>query len=369
MNQVTSTITLILLLLTFVNQGYSQDNSSISLTSKLSLKGYIEAYYGYDFSPPENNRRPDFLNNHTQHNKFSVNTGILGLNYEGTFLRSNLSFILGSYQKQNLANEPKFLNHVYEMNVGFKLLKNHELWLDFGIMESNMGFESIRGIESYTLSRSLMAESSPYYLNAAKLSFITVNKKWDFEVLFSNGWNQMVDGYPSFGHTVKYKPNENLLINSSSFIGRVQLPGIVPMLTRREFRILHDLYAKYEKGKIGIIGGVDFGFDQLVENTADNGSWVGATGIFQYRFHPNWAASFRAEYFLDPSNSVASMQDVKGFENIGASLNIDYHWGKIAMVRIEGRLLSGKEEHYLIDSAPSRNNIYAGASLILSLWR
>ena len=79
-----------------VNQAYSQDKNQIHITPALSVKGYLEAYYGYDFSPPKNNQRPDVLYNHTNHNKFSVNAGMLGLKYEGNFLRSDVSFILGS---------------------------------------------------------------------------------------------------------------------------------------------------------------------------------------------------------------------------------------------------------------------------------
>jgi|SRR5690554_677697 len=369
MNYFTSSITLTVLLLPFVNQLKTQEDNSFPMTKKLSVKGYIEAYYAYDFSPPENNLRPDVLYNFTNHNQFSINTGIIGLNYKGRFFRSDVSFILGSYTKQNLADEPKFFKHIYEANIGVKLLKDHDFWLDIGIMESNIGFESAIGTECFTLSRSLMAESSPYYLNAAKLSYIPKNEKWEFEVLFSKGWQQMIDGYPSFGHTVKYKANKNWLINSSSFAGKVKLPGIVPMLTRREFRFFHNLYAKYEKGKFGVIAGIDFGVDQLVENHADKGSWTGAIGVFRYQFHKNWSASIRGEYFLDPSNSVTSLENTDGFENFGASLNIDCHLGKIFMIRAEARMLAGKEQYYVLNNVPSNSNFYAGVAASVNLWK
>ena len=38
-----------------------------------------------------------------------------------------------------------------------------------------------------------MAESSPYYLNAEKLRYTTKIKKWEIELLLSNGWQQMVN--------------------------------------------------------------------------------------------------------------------------------------------------------------------------------
>ncbi|WP_165779211.1 outer membrane beta-barrel protein [Brumimicrobium salinarum] len=364
----TYTTTLIIVLLLFANKLISQEKRNVSITSELQLKAYFEAYYGYDFGKPENQKRPAVFYNFTDHNQFSLNTGMIGLNYSGKRIRSNLSFILGSYAQENLSGEPKVFNHIYEANLGVKLLKKHEFWLDVGIMESNLGFESAMSANCYTLTRTLLAESSPFYLNAAKLSYLTQNNKWEFEFLFSNGWQQMVHGYPSFGHTVKYKPNENWLINSSSFLGRVKLPGAVPLLTRKEYRIFHNFYAKYEKDKIGIIGGIDFGVDQLVENNNDLGSWVGIAGIFRYQFHKNWSATIRGEYYLDPSNSVAQLQNIDGLESFGGSLNVDCHLGEIFMIRVEGRILSAKKQVFELKDSPSNHNLYVGVSGIIDLW-
>ncbi|RYM34597.1 porin [Brumimicrobium glaciale] len=362
-------LTLHIVILITSNQLIAQNSNSINITPKLALNAYLETYYGYDFAQPENNRRPTVLYNFTDHNKININTGIIGIDYRGTYFRSTLSFIGGTYANENLAGEPKFFNHVYEAKFGVKLLKNHALWFDFGIMESNIGFENVRSNECFTLTRSLMAEGSPYYLTAAKLGYTTKNKKWEMELLFSNGWQQMVNGFPSVGHTLKYKPKDDWLINSSSFIGRVKLPGIVPILTREEFRIFHNLYAKYENNKYGFIAGFDFGIDQLVENRDDVGSWMSTTAVFKYKFNKRWSSAVRAEYFLDPSNSVAKIDNIYGFENFGTSLNIDYQIGGAILLRVEGRMLAGKEAYYMMNDLPSKSNFYLGGAVVISMWK
>ncbi|WP_107038199.1 outer membrane beta-barrel protein [Brumimicrobium mesophilum] len=359
-----TTITLIV-----VGQTFAQNSNGINITPKLALNAYLETYYAYDFGQPENNRRPSTLYNFTDHNSIDINTGIIGLNYRGNKFRTSISFVGGTYANENMATEPKFFKNIYEANFGIKLSKKHDLWFDFGIMESNAGFESARSSECYTLSRSLLAESSPYYLNAAKLGYKTKNKKWEMELIFSNGWQQMVNGFPSIGHTLIYKPNDYWKINSSSFLGRVKLEGAVPILTREEFRIFHNFYAKYEKEKYGFILGIDYGVDQLVENREDLGSWVGAAAVFRYKFNKKWASAVRTEYFLDPSNSVTGINNISGFENFGASLNVDYQCINSILIRAEGRMFTGKEEYYSINDLPSRSNFYLGIAVSFRIWK
>jgi len=369
MNRKYLTYTLIALSLMFINQTFAQDSNSVNITPKLAINAYLEAYYGYDFSSPESNRRPGVLYNYTDHDKLNINAGIIGLAYRRTHFRSSIAFIGGTYADENLAGEPKLFNHIYEANFGVKLSKKHDLWIDFGIMESNLGFENVRSNECFILTRSLLAESSPYYLNAAKLGYTSKNKKWELDLLFSNGWQQMINGFPSVGHSVKYKPNDKWEINSNSFAGRVLLPGIVPVLTRKEFRFFHNFYAKYENEKIGLIAGIDFGLDQLVENRNDIGSWMGAIAVFKYEFNSRWSTAVRGEFFLDPNNSVTKLENIDGFENFGATLNINYQLAGAILLRIEGRILTGKEQYYLLNDLASNSNFYLGCAASVSLWK
>lgn len=366
-NALSSTLFAVVLL--FGNQLFSQASNSINITPKLAINAYLETYYGFDFAQPSNDERPSFLYNFTDHNQININSAIGGIDYKRNRFKGNLLFMGGTYVKQNSAHEPSIFKHIYEATLGFKILKKHDLWFEFGIMESNLGFENVRSRECLTLTRSLLAESSPYYLNAAKLGFTTSNKKWEIELLFSNGWQQMIHGYPSFGHTLIYTPNEKWKFNSSSFIGRVDLEGAVPALSRVENRFFHNFYAKYSKEKSNIIAGIDFGVDQLVKDPNDIGSWLGAIAVYQYDFNKRWNAAARVEYFLDPNNSVAITEENDGFENVGASLNIDYQPGRAFLLRLEGRLLSGADPYYSYNNQKSKKNFSIVSALIISLWK
>ena len=47
-----------------------EDSTALTTTNPLTISGYIEGYYCYDFNKPENNSRPAFLYNFNRHNEF-----------------------------------------------------------------------------------------------------------------------------------------------------------------------------------------------------------------------------------------------------------------------------------------------------------
>lgn len=58
-------------------------------------------------------------------------------------------------------------------------------------MPSHLGFESAVGIDCWNLTRSILAENSPYYETGIKLNY--TNKKQDLYIAFHllNGWQKI----------------------------------------------------------------------------------------------------------------------------------------------------------------------------------
>ena len=69
----------------------------------------------------------------------------------------------GTYMNANYAAEPEYLKNIYEANAGIKISKNENLWIDVGILPSHIGFETAIRKDNWTLTRSMVAENSPYY--------------------------------------------------------------------------------------------------------------------------------------------------------------------------------------------------------------
>lgn len=91
----------------------------------------------------------------------------------------------------NYAEEPDLWQFVPEANVGIHLKKKNNLWLDIGIMQSHLGFESAKSSDCWALSRSMAAENSSYFETGAQLGYTIKNEKWNFAVLALNGWQNI----------------------------------------------------------------------------------------------------------------------------------------------------------------------------------
>jgi murein tripeptide amidase MpaA len=157
----------LLFILSLPFQSFSQNDS----LKKLTMSGYGELYYSYDFSNPQNHEKENFLYNHKRHNEVNVNLLYVKASYLENNYRANLGFMAGNYAQYNLATEPDWAQFIYEANIGWKVSKKQNIWLDAGIMPSHIGFESAVSADCWTLTRSLLAENSPYYESGIKLYF------------------------------------------------------------------------------------------------------------------------------------------------------------------------------------------------------
>ena len=216
-----------------------------------------------------------------------------------------------------------------------KLSKKQNLWLDAGIMPSHIGFESAIGADCWTLSRSLVAENSPYFETGTKLSFLNKKGNWTMAAMLLNSWQRThrPDGYqkPAVGLQLNYKPTDQLTLNYSNFIGSDKPDDAV---TRR---IYHDFYAIWEAGSVGIIAGCDVGSEEGI------GEWVAPVLVLRTSFSEKWRLAGRLEYFHDPRQVLVSTGTKNGFRTMGYSVNFDFSVTKKALLRFEGRSLSSKD--------------------------
>jgi hypothetical protein len=135
--------------------------------NNLTISGYIEPYYSYDFGNPNDHNRVGFNYSHQRHNEVNINLGYIKAAYQTDNVRANLAMAAGTYMNANYAAEPGVLKNLYEANVGVKISKNKNLWIDAGIMPSHIGFESAVGKDNWTVTRGIYAENSPYFVCVA----------------------------------------------------------------------------------------------------------------------------------------------------------------------------------------------------------
>ena len=331
----------------------------------LTISGYLETYYNYDFGKPENNTRPKFIYSHNRHNEVSLNLGFIKAAYLTSNVRGKLAFMTGSYTNANLANEPGVLKNIFEANAGFKLSKTKNLWVDAGIFASHIGFESAIGKDCWNLTRSILADNSPYFESGAKISYTSNNEKWFVSGLLLNGWQriQRIDGNstPAFGHQLTFKPSSKVTLNGSSFIGSNK-PD-----TAKQMRFFHNFYGIFQLSeKIGLTFGFDIGAEQKAKGSSDYNSWYSHVAILKFAASDKISISARGEYYNDSKGVIIATGTPNGFQTLGYSLNLDYQIANNIVWRVEGRTFSSKDEIFSLDDKPSKTNIFATTALAIS---
>ena len=334
-------------------------------TSTLILSGYAEAYYAYDFNMPPDHNRPSFLYSHNRHNEFNLNLGFLKASYAAEKVRASLSIGIGTYMNANYATEPGVLKNLYEANIGISLSKKKNLWVDAGVFPSHIGFESAVSKDCWALTRSVLAENSPYYESGAKVTYITKDSKWLLSALVLNGWQRITrtDGNntPAFGTQVTFTPSERVTLNYSTFAGNDKPNEI------RQMRYFHNLYGIFHfPEKFHLTAGFDYGMEQTSTGSNEYNKWYSPVLIARYLFNDKWSITARGEFYSDIHGVIIPTGTENGFQTSGYSINLDYHLGENAIWRIEGRILGSKDDIFLKDNTPVNSNMCMTTSLAVS---
>jgi hypothetical protein len=340
-------------------------SQSDSTKSNLLVSGYLETYYSYDFSNPSNHTKPDFIYSFNRHNEFNLNLGFIKANYESKNLKANLAFMTGTYSNANLSSEFGVFKNIYEANVDVKISKIKKLFVTAGIFPSHIGFESAVGKDCWNLTRSILADNSPYYESGAKLSFTSKNDKWFLSALILNGWQRIsrVDGNntPAFGHQITYKPSDKIIVNSSSFIGNTFPDNI------RQMRYFHNFYTQYLiNKKLGFIFGFDFGVQQKSKGNLRYNNWYSPVLIAKYSPNSKISIAARGEYYSDENQVIITTNTKNGFQTFGYSLNLDYNLSENVVWRLEGKGYSSRDKLFLLDKNASNFNYCLSTALAIS---
>lgn len=307
----------------------------------LTVYGFIDAYYGYDFRHANTHDRPGFLYSHDRQNEFTVNNALVGLRYQTDKVRGAVGLHAGSYVSANYAAEDPVFKHIYEAYAGFRPFK--KAWLDAGIFSSHIGFESAISKDNWTLTRSLMAENSPYYEAGVRFTY-EVAPQLTLTALALNGWQNIRENNQAkaVGTQIQWRPTDKLLLNSSGFYGNEQPTDLVKR--RRYFHNFYVSYTATERLALALV--FDVGKQEQATRGSKADTWHTGAAFVRYQLADNWAAAARVEYYnadhgvlINSSAPAVTDADVK---LKGASLNLDYAPTRNVLFRVEGRLLDAK---------------------------
>jgi hypothetical protein len=340
-DQITVKPVLLIPAMVFVNFTIAQDSVH---NHELSWNINLETYYSFDFNRPADHQKPSFLYNHSRHNEVNINLALASIFYQSERLRARFGLMAGTYPEENLALEPSLLKNIYEATAGVKLSKKKELWLEAGIFSSHIGFETAISKNCWTVTRSLLAENSPYYETGVKGSYSSGNGKWFLSALVLNGWQRIkradANNTIATGGQVTYTPSQKFSVNSSSFIGNDKPDSA------RMWRYFHNLYGSLQLSKgLQMIFGFDYGMEQKEKKSPAFNKWFSPVLMIRYQ-KGEWAIAGRAEYYCDKNGVIIPLVNTQPFQMQGYSLNVDRNFGKTGVFRLEARYFKNSGPYF-----------------------
>ncbi len=318
--------------------------------------GYTGVYYGYDFNVPRTRVRPGFVYSENRHNEVSINIALLGARFANDYVRGTFAIQTGTYPDYNYASEPEVFKHIYEAYAGVRL--RPRLWLDAGVFVSHIGLEGPISRDDLTLTRSILADNSPYYEAGAKLTYDTPDGHWTLVALVLNGWQVIRDNNEnmSTGWQVQWKPTTRWVVNSSSYAG--EGPN-QPDSVGRQLRYFHNLYATFQAtSRLRLAASADAGTQRRLGRDGYD-HWQGAAVLFSQRLSARTALNGRVEMFRDPGHVLiprARLRPEAGFTTGAASVGVDYFPIPRCVVRLEGKAYRARQAVFERDGRAVRTD-------------
>lgn len=317
-------------------------SSSGEQIGKLTIGAYIDAYFGYDFSRPETGQIPYFVSMN-RHNEASINLAFLDVRYNSERIRGRFVPGFGTYMNSNYQGESGSLKNLVEANVGYKMFKDKEIWVDFGILGSPYTNESAVSRDHLMYTRSFAPEYVPYYLSGAKIS-MPISEKFTAYLYLLNGWQQIRDQNrgKSIGTQLEFRPNAKNLFNWNTYLGderNKEKPD-------DRLRLFSDLYWIYKSG-----GNWDFtsciygGFqNNLDERFNKKVFWWQYNFIARYSFSDKASLSGSLEYFSDPNAIQITSETIQSeIQVFSKGICFNFNPESNLTLRLEARYFKARE--------------------------
>jgi hypothetical protein len=332
-------------------------NTDTSQRPTITLEGYVDTYFAFDLNQPKDANRPYFVSQARQ-NEFNVNLAYLSLKYTSERVRASFIPGFGTYMNANYAAERLTLRNLLEANVGLRLSKAKNMWLDMGVIGSPYTNENAFSLDQINLSRSFAPEYVPYYLTGAKLTW-PLGTRTTLYLYYLNGWQVIEDvNTPlSAGTQLEIKPSDRVTINWNTYIGNEQSANA----PNYDMRYFTDVYAIWNAtAALTLTSCAYIGWQERRNNSVSTYSpWWQINAAARYALTEKHSLSGRIEYFDDDESVfIAPITGVNGFNcsSLTAGYNLQVH--QQAMFRVEARYFQSERDIFFNDRSEASNHAF-----------
>jgi hypothetical protein len=329
----------------------TMDTTSFAARGKVTVGGYIDTYYAYNFNNPAGKDQPYFVSM-ARDKEVNINLAYIDVKYSSSRIRARFVPGFGTYVNANYAAENATLKNIIEASAGIKIAKDKEVWIDAGVFGSPYTNESAISKDHLAYTRSFAPEYVPYYLSGVKVT-APLSHKINLYVYLLNGWQQIIDQNKtmSVGTQLEIRPGDNLLINWDTYVGDERSAADTTVGPR----YFTDLYFIYNNGKFSATSCFYVGAQRQAEKR--DGVWWTANFIARYNVTEKLSVTGRIEHFNDKrSVQIVPITAVSGFRSSSSSLGLNYKLADNVLLRLEGRTFFSDKEVYSRDGAPAKTS-------------
>ena len=336
---------LLLLPMMAMAQGTPSPSALPDTMTKVTVGGFVDAYYAFDFNQPASFDRA-FTTQPARHDEFNVNLAFVEARLDAQRMRGRVAFQVGTSVQANYSNEPRngvisgpeLSRFVQEAVVGTRLTDN--LWIDGGIFLSHIGMEGFVSRDNPMYTRSLVADYSPYYESGVKATWQATST---VSALFTvvNGWQNIseTNSAKSVGVRVDYSPSSVTTLSYFNYLGDEARDSA----SHRQMRLYNGVgFRSALSPRFLVMGEVDYGAQGRASGTGTS-TWHGGMLTGRYQATATAALVGRVESFADRDQVIAVTSVAAGLSANGVSLGIDVTPQPRVLWRSEFRGLLGKD--------------------------
>ena len=261
-------------------------------------------------------------------------------------------------------------NFVQEANIGVRLCKN--FWIDGGFFRTHVGTEGLFPKENITSSVAVPTYFEPYYEAGFRFNYSPTDKLALYLYLL-NGYNLYEDNnkHKSAGILATYSFNEHLTIGYDNYIGDDTPLGD----TTDHLRFYNNAFINFEKNKLKIVGGVDFGIQQNSALTDPDKSASMVSGLLAARYMLTGMFDIyaRAEIFDDPDGFLSgviidSKLKATGLKLWGGTVGVEWKPTGNSYIKVEARELIADSDQEIFYWDKNFRHTRMEAMLNLGVW-
>ena len=260
--------------------------------AQLTLGGYLETYYAYDFNAPSNGITAERAFD-DRHDTFTIENVALDSAFRADRVSGRLTLQVGQAGNSYYLSEPRApgapgvgatdgdaWKYIQQAYAGWNAPLGRGLLVEAGLFLSPIGPENLAIKDQWNWSRSDLFFALPYYHTGARVTYPWTDR-WSTTVAAYNGWNSVVDGNDekSISASAAYNVEDEVTWSVLYFGGNERPRGA---LEGKPWRHLFDTFvAWYPTKALSFMAHADGGVEKNFFGTT---GWIG--GALYARVQP-----------------------------------------------------------------------------------